>query len=84
VDHIYFPFAAGPHPPPPPPHAPMGMNEQQQQQQQLLLYATDATCQQTSTSDGQAAPQEVSLFLLDYHDRNSLLGQFKCPSPRIK
>ncbi|XP_019885808.1 trithorax group protein osa isoform X2 [Ooceraea biroi] len=57
MDHMYFSFAAGP--PPPLPHAPMGMNEQQQQQQ-LLMYATDATCQQTSTSDGQIAPQEDS------------------------
>ncbi|XP_029670615.1 trithorax group protein osa-like isoform X1 [Formica exsecta] len=57
VDHLYYPFATGPHPAlPPPPHAPMGLTEQQ-----LLLYATDATsCQQTSTSDSQTAPQEDS------------------------
>lgn len=57
VDHLYYPFATGPHPAlPPPPHAPMGLTEQQ-----LLLYATDATsCQQTSTSDSQTAPQEVN------------------------
>ncbi|XP_018306655.1 atrophin-1 [Mycetomoellerius zeteki] len=55
VDHLYYPFAAGPHPAPPP-HASMGLTEQQ-----LLLYATDATsCQQTSMSDSQAAPQEDS------------------------
>lgn len=34
----------------------MGLTEQQ-----LLLYTTDATsCQQTSASDSQVAPQEVS------------------------
>lgn len=54
VDHLYYSFAAGP-PPPPPPHASMGLTEQQ-----LLLYATDASCQQTTTSDGQAVTQEVS------------------------
>ncbi|CAK9834167.1 Protein boule [Anthophora retusa] len=54
VDHLYYSFAAGPHPPPPP-HAPMGLTDQQ-----LLLYTTDAQCQQTSSSDGQAPPQEDS------------------------
>ncbi|XP_012343021.1 ras guanine nucleotide exchange factor Y isoform X2 [Apis florea] len=54
MDHIYYPFAAGPHPPPPP-HASMGLTDQQ-----LLLFPSDATCQQTSSSDGQAAPQEDS------------------------
>ncbi|XP_012530474.1 atrophin-1 [Monomorium pharaonis] len=53
VDHLYYPFPTGPHPAPPPHAAPMT--------EQLLLYATDATsCQQTSASDGQAAPQEDS------------------------
>ncbi|XP_071651570.1 uncharacterized protein [Temnothorax longispinosus] len=53
VDHLYYPFAAGPHPAQP--HAPMGLTDQQ-----LLLYTTDATsCQQTA-SDSQAAPQEDS------------------------
>lgn len=57
VDHLYYPFATGPHPAlPPPPHASMGLTEQQ-----LLLYTTDATsCQQTSTSDSQTVPQEDS------------------------
>ncbi|KOC69426.1 hypothetical protein WH47_09384 [Habropoda laboriosa] len=54
VDHLYYSFAAGPHPPPPP-HAQMGLTDQQ-----LLIYAADAQCQQTSSSDGQAAPQEDS------------------------
>ncbi|XP_070529110.1 uncharacterized protein [Cardiocondyla obscurior] len=55
VDHLYYPFAAGPHPAPPP-HAPMGLTEQQ-----LLLYTADTTsCQQTSASDNQAASQEDS------------------------
>ncbi|XP_003485194.1 GATA zinc finger domain-containing protein 14-like isoform X1 [Bombus impatiens] len=54
MDHIYYPFAAGPHPPPPP-HASMGLTDQQ-----LLLFPTDASCQQTSSSDGQVAPQEDS------------------------
>ncbi|XP_076759882.1 uncharacterized protein LOC143428715 isoform X1 [Xylocopa sonorina] len=54
MDHIYYSIAAGPHPPPPP-HAPMGLTDQQ-----LLFYPTDASCQQTSSSDGQTAPQEDS------------------------
>ncbi|XP_076240126.1 uncharacterized protein LOC143182788 isoform X2 [Calliopsis andreniformis] len=54
VDHLYYPFAAGPHPPPAP-HAPMGLTDQQ-----LLIYPTDTSCQQTSASDGQTAPQEDS------------------------
>ncbi|KAG7209704.1 hypothetical protein KM043_011343 [Ampulex compressa] len=54
VDHLYYPFTAGPHPPPPP-HATMGLNDQQ-----LLLYTVDASCQQTSASDTQAASQEDS------------------------
>ncbi|XP_076680572.1 uncharacterized protein LOC143375409 isoform X3 [Andrena cerasifolii] len=54
MDHIYYSIAAGPHPPPPP-HVPMGLTDQQ-----LLLCATDSLCQQASSSDGQAAPQEDS------------------------
>ncbi|KAK9302303.1 hypothetical protein QLX08_005720 [Tetragonisca angustula] len=54
MDHIYYPFAAGPHPPLPP-HASMGLTDQQ-----LLLFPTDASCQQTSSSDGQVVPQEDS------------------------
>ncbi|XP_076292858.1 uncharacterized protein LOC143215035 [Lasioglossum baleicum] len=54
VDHLYYPFAAGAHPPPPP-HAAMGIADQQ-----MLLYPTDTSCQQTSSSDGQGAPQEDS------------------------
>lgn len=63
VDHLYYPFATGPHPAlPPPPHASMGLTEQQ-----LLLYTTDATsCQQTSTSDSQTVPQEVNSSFSTY------------------
>ncbi|XP_034180720.1 uncharacterized protein LOC117604579 isoform X2 [Osmia lignaria lignaria] len=53
MDPIYYPYPAGPHPPPPP-HAPMSLTDQQ-----LLAYA-DTQCQQTSSSDGPAAPQEDS------------------------
>ncbi|XP_076391233.1 uncharacterized protein LOC100876378 isoform X2 [Megachile rotundata] len=54
MDHIYYPYPTGPHPPPPP-HAPMGLTDQQ-----LMVYNTEPQCQQTSSSDGQNAPQEDS------------------------
>ncbi|XP_046821407.1 homeobox protein 9-like isoform X3 [Vespa crabro] len=45
---------AGP-PPPPPAHAPIGLSDHQ-----LLVYSPDTSCQQTTTSDNQTAPQEDS------------------------
>ncbi|XP_047349129.1 putative uncharacterized protein DDB_G0279653 isoform X2 [Vespa velutina] len=54
MDHLYYSFAAGP-PPPPPAHAPIGLSDHQ-----LLVYSPDTSCQQTTTSDNQTAPQEDS------------------------
>lgn len=54
MDHLYYSFAAGP-PPPPPAHAPIGLSDHQ-----LVIYSPDTSCQQTTTSDNQTAPQEVS------------------------
>ncbi|XP_043667657.1 putative uncharacterized protein DDB_G0279653 isoform X1 [Vespula pensylvanica] len=54
MDHLYYSFAAGP-PPPPPAHAPIGLSDHQ-----LLIYPPDTSCQQTTTSDNQTAPQEDS------------------------
>ncbi|XP_043491250.1 atrophin-1-like [Polistes fuscatus] len=50
---LYYSFAAGP--PPPPAHAPIGLSDHQ-----LVIYPSDTSCQQTTTSDSQTAPQEDS------------------------